>query len=410
MAAALQHRLDCPPSTPPPLVTLLVLTCNRPAFLRLALDAAARQTYANLEVIVVDDSPRTGLRYRARRYRFALRVVRLSTPTSIGGKRNAGLRIARGAVVLHWDDDDMHHPSQVATLACPILSNATEITALTFGTLALLDGGGGVRFFEYAPNRTRRSSSGPFLGSLAYARGVASSLTLGGAGTIAPFAHVSLSEDLDFVERALARCWRMLPISQPHVVYTRHAAAGMNTWRPTDIDARMQHESPPPAFVDAAARAAYAAAEAHSLRLGACRPKHRHEPPTIVRPVRFPYNPPRCCRRDAAAATGSSAVGGGGGRLSALRRPCTDAVAGGRGCDADETFCGARKGTCTATCHCKGEPLPPSRGAPPTTRCSEHCCSYWHRFWRKHAADQCDASGQRPLKRLYCAGRVDGQP
>lgn len=39
----------------PPLVSLIVLTCNRPGFLHLALELAAAQTYPNLEVVVVDD-------------------------------------------------------------------------------------------------------------------------------------------------------------------------------------------------------------------------------------------------------------------------------------------------------------------------------------------------------------------
>ena len=37
------------------LVSLIILTCNRPRFLRLALESAAAQTYENLEAVVVDD-------------------------------------------------------------------------------------------------------------------------------------------------------------------------------------------------------------------------------------------------------------------------------------------------------------------------------------------------------------------
>ena len=222
-----------------PLVSLLVLTCARPLFLKLALDAAATQTWKRLEVVVVDDSPqKTSIPYG--RYPFAVQRVSLSTPTSIGGKRNAGLREARGGIVVHWDDDDMHHPAQVSTLACPILQNLTDITALTFSSLALLGVQEPVRFFNYAPNRTIRSATGAFLGSLAYRREIATSLTP--AGSRGPFAHVSLSEDLHFVERALIQCFRMLPIARPFIVYTRHAAV-TNTWRPSDIDARMQPEA-----------------------------------------------------------------------------------------------------------------------------------------------------------------------
>ncbi len=120
MVAKMPATCECPGpsvggSCSSPLVSLVILSCHRPAFLRLALRAAAMQDYPGpLEAIVVDDSPSpvalpppAGERHR----RVATRLVRLPSRHSIGAKRNAALARARGAVILHFDDDDMHPPS-----------------------------------------------------------------------------------------------------------------------------------------------------------------------------------------------------------------------------------------------------------------------------------------------------------
>ena len=90
-----------------PLVSLMLLTCNRPAFLRLSLQAAAAQTYPNLEVVVVDDGPRPvdirQLGAIAVPGKLSINFVRMAHRSTIGAKRNAALQASRGEVVVHWD-------------------------------------------------------------------------------------------------------------------------------------------------------------------------------------------------------------------------------------------------------------------------------------------------------------------
>ena len=170
-----------PASAPRPLVTLVTLTCNRPAFLNLALQAALEQTYRPIEVIVVDDGSKAAPISESMQKAISVRRVWLRTRKSIGEKRNAGLRAARGEIILHWDDDDMRDPRHVATLACPLLKNWSDFSSLTFSYLAKL-GTDSVQFFNYAaPGRQSRAAFGPFLGSLAYTRRLA--LALGSAST-----------------------------------------------------------------------------------------------------------------------------------------------------------------------------------------------------------------------------------
>jgi glycosyltransferase involved in cell wall biosynthesis len=164
----------------PPLVSLIVLTCSRPGFLRLALASAANQSYPAIEAIVVDDGKHSDSlsTLRSLAPRVTIRRVRLSSRRSIGEKRNAGVRMARGHIVMHWDDDDVRHTRHVATLACPILRNWSDVTCLTFSFLARLSTSS-VSFYAYTRaghGAALRSATGPFLGSLAYTRSAALSL------------------------------------------------------------------------------------------------------------------------------------------------------------------------------------------------------------------------------------------
>ena len=359
------------------------------------------QTYRPIEAVVVDDG-HPPVSQRALRQEIGeainIRVVRLNSRLSIGGKRNVGVRAARGAIIMHWDDDDMHSHLHVATLACPILNNISDITVLTFSYLARLSTGG-VDFFDYRQGRQTkvRSATGPFLGSLAYARRVAISVSSASSTTaagIAPFAPHSLSEDLHFVERAIAGCHRMLPISgaAAQIVYTRHAETSRmrNTWRPKDYAQKLSGPTiKPPAFVSAQLQQQYVQAEVEAAKLGACKALARKEPPDLRRPLRFPYNPSSCCRGRRA-------------KLMAFR-PCTDSVDGsGTGCTPGETFCGASKGVCTSSCTCEGEP---AHGISGRAACGPLCCKYWHGFWRRHP-ENCTSHQRRPLKTTYCGAKA----
>ena len=113
-------------SGPLPLVSLMVLTCNRPAFLSLALEAIAAQDYPGpLQAVIVDDGdspiPRSSLLQALPRQaaptaaltRLTFVYAWLPRRRSIGFKRNTALAHANGTVILHWDDDDLHPPLQV---------------------------------------------------------------------------------------------------------------------------------------------------------------------------------------------------------------------------------------------------------------------------------------------------------
>jgi glycosyltransferase involved in cell wall biosynthesis len=104
---------------PSPLVTIVIPTHNRAGLLMRALRSALGQTYAPVEVVVVDDgsgdeTPR--LFERLDRERDNLRYVRHETPQGAGAARNRGFREARGEYVALLDDDDEFTPDRIEAL------------------------------------------------------------------------------------------------------------------------------------------------------------------------------------------------------------------------------------------------------------------------------------------------------
>ena len=85
-------------------VSCIMPTRNRRQFVPLALAYFLRQDYGPRELIVVDDGddPVADLMPQDERVRY----IRLDRRRTVGAKRNIACRLARGDVIVHWDDDD----------------------------------------------------------------------------------------------------------------------------------------------------------------------------------------------------------------------------------------------------------------------------------------------------------------
>jgi hypothetical protein len=101
------------------LVSCIMLTRDRRAFVPLALDCFLRQDYPHRELVVVDDGD--GDVADLVSGHPSVRYLRLGTRYSTGTRRNIGCAHARGGVIVHWDDDGWSAPwrlsHQVAALA-----------------------------------------------------------------------------------------------------------------------------------------------------------------------------------------------------------------------------------------------------------------------------------------------------
>ena len=91
----------------------MIATCNRRRFIPQALRCFQRRTYANAELLVVDDSDRpAGALCKGQP---GVRYIRLTLPTSTGAKLNLGIEAAHGEIVQKVDDDDFYAPEFLAT-------------------------------------------------------------------------------------------------------------------------------------------------------------------------------------------------------------------------------------------------------------------------------------------------------
>jgi len=108
-----------------PLVSVVIPTYNRPAYLRTALASALQQDYRNLEVLVIRDGGEEVAdvvrSFDDPRIVFIDRGENRGAPFT----RNEGLAQARGEYVCYLDDDDLYYSDHVSTLV-DALENETD--------------------------------------------------------------------------------------------------------------------------------------------------------------------------------------------------------------------------------------------------------------------------------------------
>jgi glycosyltransferase involved in cell wall biosynthesis len=97
-----------------PLVSVIMPTHNRLAYLREAMATVLQQDYAHLELIIIDDGSTDGT--QAAMHNFHHPKVHYHALPNRGpaGARNAGLRLAHGSLVTFLDSDDLWEDNKVS--------------------------------------------------------------------------------------------------------------------------------------------------------------------------------------------------------------------------------------------------------------------------------------------------------
>jgi glycosyltransferase involved in cell wall biosynthesis len=218
-----------------PLVTCIMPTCGRPEWVGQAIRYFQRQDYPNLELVIIDASPDDALAPLPDDPR--IRRERITAGVSIGAMRNRACELARGEIVVHWDDDDWYAPSRVSAQVKPILEGEADITGLTDTRFFELDSW---RFWRCTPQLHRRLFvQDVHGGTLAFRRSL--------HGARCRYPELSLAEDAWFLHQAVTGGARLIRVAGADLfVYLRH---GENAWRfpcGTYLDAKGWREDAEP--------------------------------------------------------------------------------------------------------------------------------------------------------------------
>jgi glycosyltransferase involved in cell wall biosynthesis len=222
-----------------PLVSCIMPTFNRRAFIPLAAQSFLSQDYPNKELIIVDDGDDKigGLVEGIPGVSYAP----LSRRASIGAKRNLACEMARGEIIAHWDDDDWYGPNRLRYQIMPILRGEADITGLRNAFVMELPEGGFWTTTEFLHQKM-------FLGDV---HGGTLMLRKDLITEGLRYPDASLAEDAYFLRTATDRGKRLIRLPNAGVfVYVRHGNNAWRDWQPgTFIDpAGWERTSAPPAF------------------------------------------------------------------------------------------------------------------------------------------------------------------
>lgn len=96
-----------------PVVSVVIPTSNRPAFLEEAVQSVLAQTVSDYEIIVIDNGSEDRFQARIqdlRRFGAQIYTYRFPSNRGVSAARNFGLEKATGDYILFLDDDDLLHP------------------------------------------------------------------------------------------------------------------------------------------------------------------------------------------------------------------------------------------------------------------------------------------------------------
>ncbi len=113
------------------MVSVVIPTYNYGQFVTEAVESALDQTYANREVIVVDDGSKDDTRERLAPYIGQIRYI-YQDNQGLSAARNTGIRAAKGELIAFLDSDDIWHPSKLE-LQVRYLAEHPEVGLLGVG-------------------------------------------------------------------------------------------------------------------------------------------------------------------------------------------------------------------------------------------------------------------------------------
>jgi glycosyltransferase involved in cell wall biosynthesis len=166
-----------------PLVSCVMPTFDRRAFVPQAVRYFLRQDYPAKELIIVDDGPEAVSDLLPADPRIVYH--RLKARTVLGAKRNIACDLARGPIIVHWDDDDWSAPQRVSVQVAALTEAGADICGVA--RLLYYDPGRSSVWRYSWPDGRRPWAAGP---SLCFSKEL---------WTHSPFPEMAVGEDTRFV-------------------------------------------------------------------------------------------------------------------------------------------------------------------------------------------------------------------
>src|SRR5438128_10157 len=143
-----------------PLVTVVVPVWNGERYLRESLDSILNQTYAPIEVLVMDDASTDGTHEIIESYGGAIECHRQPATRGIYGNANDGIAMARGEHIAIFHADDVYDPS-IVEREVAFLEQHPEAGAV-FSSMIMIDPAGAERGHLVLPPAVRGNRPVPF--------------------------------------------------------------------------------------------------------------------------------------------------------------------------------------------------------------------------------------------------------
>lgn len=135
------------------LVSVIIPTYKRTKTLESAIESIMRQTYENLEIIVVDDNGaesqyRKSVEAIMKQYQGNPKVNYVKNEKNLGGAaaRNVGIQVARGEYLAFLDDDDAYYPEKIEKQVAMFQNSEDSKLALVYCYVEQLDENGKVNY------------------------------------------------------------------------------------------------------------------------------------------------------------------------------------------------------------------------------------------------------------------------
>ena len=117
-----------------PLISVIVPIYNVEKYLNRCIDSILKQTYTNLEIILIDDGspdncPKICDQYKMKDTRI---IVIHQVNSGLSGARNAGILKASGKYITFIDSDDYIHPILIEQLYTTLIQSNKQISACSY--------------------------------------------------------------------------------------------------------------------------------------------------------------------------------------------------------------------------------------------------------------------------------------